>query len=311
MPEEQIQPASIDLRLDSVFWRQTSRSTIDLRRSKLLELSPRRYWTKSHLDPGECVVLKPGQMVLGRTFEVFTIPTTCAGKLEGRSSFARMGIAVHCSADFINPGYRGRMPLQLINHGKAPVRIFPHIPVCQLVLVKLSSEPDRAYGARELSSKYMDDDGGPSYWWRDKRIRGLQKAIGEHDVAQHIQDAILDIVGHREPELIERFESTVNRMRVGELSNADDVLDRFARYEDHRRLVSGIRRGVLVGAAPVASPPVASPPCFCPCSGRVFGPAPLRETDLRDERYSGVAASIGSSPDGSEPFVVAGRVPRT
>src|SRR5205085_4347843 len=120
------------------------------------------------------IVLKPSEMLLGRTYEIFTIPKDHAGKLEGRSSFARLGLAVHCSADFINPGYRGHMPLQLINFSRSSIRVFPLIPICQLILVRLSSTPTRVYGDRELSSKYMDDDGGPSYWWRDKRIKSLK-----------------------------------------------------------------------------------------------------------------------------------------
>jgi deoxycytidine triphosphate deaminase len=56
-PDDQIQPCSIDLRLDNVFWRQRSRAAIDLRRSKLLELSPRRHWKKIILEPGESITI--------------------------------------------------------------------------------------------------------------------------------------------------------------------------------------------------------------------------------------------------------------
>lgn len=122
-------------------------------------------------------------MLLGRTYDSFTIPPTLAGKLEGRSSFARMGLATHCSADFINPGYRGKMPLQLVNFGRTTIRLVPFVPICQLIFIQVSSHPERLYGERELSSKYMDDDGGPSYWWRDKRVKELQAALREHDLA--------------------------------------------------------------------------------------------------------------------------------
>ena len=68
-PDEQIQPASIDLRLDSVFWRQRRKKVIDLRRSKLLEMSPRRHWRRVKVEHGEHIVLRPGQMLLGRIME--------------------------------------------------------------------------------------------------------------------------------------------------------------------------------------------------------------------------------------------------
>jgi deoxycytidine triphosphate deaminase len=100
---------------------------------------PRRHWRKILLGAGESIKLRPGEMILGRTFEAFSIPRSCAGKLEGRSSFARMGLAIHCSADFINPAWRGRMPLQLTNLGASSIRS------CTLP-TNLSADADQAFG---------------------------------------------------------------------------------------------------------------------------------------------------------------------
>jgi deoxycytidine triphosphate deaminase len=125
LPTEQIQPCSIDLRLDSVFWRHRRGRPIDLRHARVADLHPRRHWRKIVLSSGQSVRLKPGEMILARTFEQFTIPRGYSGKLEGRSSFARLGISIHCSADFINPGYRGHMPLQIVNNGKSAVILVP------------------------------------------------------------------------------------------------------------------------------------------------------------------------------------------
>lgn len=197
VPDEQIQPCSIDLRLSNVFWIPARRGAIDLRKSRLLELSPRRHWKKVVLKPGESITIKPDRLLLGRIYEKFAMPVQSAGEIEGRSSFARMGLMVHCTGDFINPGYRGHMPLQLVNLGPNAIKVFPYVPICQLKLVRLSGRPARLYGERELQSKYMDDDGGPSYWWRDKRIRRLQKTLGEIDIAIAIQNSILDTIGFR------------------------------------------------------------------------------------------------------------------
>jgi|GEM_PF-758516 len=248
--EDQVQPASVDLRLDSTFWLQKSKKPIDLRRSKLLELSPRRHWSKVRLHWGESITLMPGQMLLGRTFEKFSIPQSCAGKIEGRSSFSRMGIAIHCTGDFINPGYRRRMPLEIFNCGRSAIRLFPLIPICQLIFVRLSSQAEIPYGAA-LSSKYMDDDGGPSYWWRDKRIRQLHTLLGEHDVSERVQDELLRLMGTRDPELIERFEQMVRNLKKDELTNSEEILERFAESEDKKLLLHRIYRGVLVGLAPL------------------------------------------------------------
>jgi deoxycytidine triphosphate deaminase len=184
-PDSQIQPCSIDLRLDNVFWLQRWGQQIDLRRTSLLEQQPRRHWEKRRLSDGQSITLRPREMILGRTYESFRIPAGFAGKLEGRSSFSRMGLAIHCSADFINPGYGGHMPLQLINLGTHTIKVYPYLSVCQLIVIKLSSKSARLYGDDDLHSKYVDDDGGPSFWWRDKRIRALQTALGMRSAGRH------------------------------------------------------------------------------------------------------------------------------
>jgi deoxycytidine triphosphate deaminase len=244
-PDDQIQPCSVDVRLDGTFWRQRSRKTIDLRRAKLLELSPRRYWSKIVLRRGDTITLRPGEMILGRTYETFSIPPTCAGKIEGRSSFGRMALSVHCTADFINPGWRGRMPLELVNVGRHTLQLFPLLPIGQVMFIRLSSRPQRLYGELSLFSKYMNDDGGPSYWWRDKRIQQLHVALAEHDATERVQREILDFIGPREPELIERFEKMIRRLRREDLTNSSDLLDRFARREDRLRLLTQVGRSAL------------------------------------------------------------------
>lgn len=241
--EEQIQPCSIDLRLSNVFWLPTSkRAVIDLRRSKLAEVSPRRHWRRVVLKPHESHTIRPGDILLGRTYEKFTMPHTYAGKLEGRSSFSRMGLAIHCTGDFINPGWRGHMPLQLVNLGPHPIKIFPYIPMCQLMLIKLSESPEHLYGAGELQSKYMDDDGGPSYWWRDKRINKLHERLNQRDVALAIQQEILETIGVQEPEVLERFERYVDSRPLGAVESAEVLLDRFAQSEETKRTIDKIWR---------------------------------------------------------------------
>jgi len=250
-PAAQIQPCSIDLRLDNVFWVQRSGKNIDLRSSQLLEIEPRRHWRRERLSANQSTTLKPGEMLLGRTYEEFTVPVGFAGKLEGRSSFARMGLAIHCSADFINPGYRGHMPLQLINLGGSTITIVPYLPICQLIVVSLSSASERVYGDRELYSKYVDDDGGPSYWWRDKRIKALHAALGNHNVSEAIQREILELIRPCEPEVIERLEKFVAPLPIGDLTNSHDILERFAVAEDQMRRITVLRYKFSLWLGPV------------------------------------------------------------
>ncbi|PHI35183.1 dCTP deaminase [Pseudoalteromonas sp. GCY] len=249
--DEQIQPASVDLRLSNSFWIPKKGGSIDLRKTALMELEPRRFWRKVALKSSDCITIKPNSLVLGRVAEKFSIPPDCAGKIEGRSSFARMGLTIHCSADFINPGYRGHMPIQLYNISPYPIKIFPGIPICQLKFIKLTSIPSRLYGEQELQSKYMDDDGGPSYWWRDKRIKKLQKAFTEYSVDLKTQEELLERIGIQEPEIIERFEVYVSTNPQLASEGVDLLLQGFTKKEDKLRIRDKLIKGISYSLFPI------------------------------------------------------------
>jgi deoxycytidine triphosphate deaminase len=256
--DEQIQPCSIDLRISNHFWKPSrrrywgrrplrpGRPAIDLREAHMNDLDPRRDWRPVVLGEGDVETIRPGQMLMGRVYERFAIPSTCAGKIEGRSSFARLGLFVHSTGDFINPGWSGYMPLQLYNAGPYPIRITPYLPICQLKLVQLSSEPDRQYGQEELQSKYVNDDGGPSFWWRDRRVRALQTRLGDVHAPVRLVQEVVDIVRFEDPELLARFQGFVADQRVQQLQSADDLLSRFVRRETWRRRFDRARIGAFV-----------------------------------------------------------------
>jgi deoxycytidine triphosphate deaminase len=247
-PGSQVQPCSIDLRVSEVFWRPRRRRTlwrrltpwrdrvIDLRRSSIHDLSPLRDWKRFEVKEGQTVTIKPGETIMARIYERFKMPRAYAGKVEGRSSFARMGLSVHCTGDFINPGWEGYMPLQLTNHGPYPIRLAPFFPICQLMLVRLSGEPERAYGDEGLSSKYDNDDGGPSLWWRDATVKQLQDRLGHASAHEAIRQEIVARIGSQSTEVISRLESDIDRRRGGQIENADEVLEWFSRREKLRRL---------------------------------------------------------------------------
>lgn len=242
---EQIQPCSIDLRLSNVFWsRRRSHwvrrilkrgPTVDLRRSHVQEIDPRREWRKTELADGQSMTIWPGQVLMTRIYEGFQVPPDLAGKIEGRSSYARIGLSVHCTGDFINPGWSGFMPLQLFNASPFPIKILPYLPICQLMLIGLSSKPERTYGDEDLASKYVNDDGGPSYWWRDRSVEALHSKLGSANMPVAIQNEIVELVKFEDPEMLARFEHFVARKRVGQVDNAQTVLDDFASAEGRQR----------------------------------------------------------------------------
>lgn len=247
----QIQPCSIDLRLSPVYWRYIGRGAVDLKGSHLLEVNPRRRWTRHELAVGESITLKPLDIVLGRIYERLTIPEDCAGAIEGRSSFARMGLSIHATGGFINPGWRGHMPLTLFNSGKATLRIPAYLPVCQLMLVKLTDRPGRVYGDASLASKYTNDDGGPSYWWRDKMLKQILSNMGWHDLDEEMQERLLEHIGLPSDDVLESLERLVASKPRRAFANSDELLEIFVEREDRTRMYDSILRNVAKGSFPV------------------------------------------------------------
>jgi deoxycytidine triphosphate deaminase len=260
----QVQPCSIDLRISNVFWRPSRRRRIsrrllpwrdhvvDLRHAQPHDIDPLRDWKRVDLSEGDALTVKPGDIVMTRIYERFRVPPGYAGKIEGRSSFARLGLAVHCTGDFINPGWEGFMPLQLFNAGPYPLRLTPFLDICQLMLIPLSRNSERDYGHADLESKYVNDDGGPSLWWRDARVRAIQARLGETVATERMQNEIIERVRFESPDVLERFQNYVRARRVDQTENAEQLLVDFARSEDRRRLLDGSALGsapLLLGAA--------------------------------------------------------------
>lgn len=159
LPDEQIQPCSIDLRLSDIFWIPKEDFKVDLRYVRGLAVFPEEHYTEYKINHNNPIALDPGKLLHARTYEEFTVPPNCAGQIIAKSSIARKGLMIHCVNGFINPGWRGHMPLQLVNLSQNSFEIFPYVFVCQLCLIKLTSIPTRKYGSP--SNIYMNDEGTP------------------------------------------------------------------------------------------------------------------------------------------------------
>lgn len=139
-PTTQLGPSSLDLRLglDLVTTRVIASTHIDLTAGKQkLNEQKSRYMRKVRLRPNDDFVLHPGEFVLASTLEFIRLPMDIAGRLEGRSSLGRLGLQVHATAGFVDPGFEGSLTFELINSGKLPVKIFPGIRLGQLCLFKI------------------------------------------------------------------------------------------------------------------------------------------------------------------------------
>lgn len=146
-----IQPSSIDLRLDRRFriFRSTRYSHIDPRQEQpdLTELIT--------VGEGEAFVLQPGQFCLGNTWEEIALPEDIVGRLEGKSSLGRLGLVIHSTAGYVDPGFRGHLTLELSNAASLPILLYPRMKIGQLSFLQMTTPADRPYGSKPLGSKYQ------------------------------------------------------------------------------------------------------------------------------------------------------------
>lgn len=156
-PELQIQPASVDLRLDAelVVYTLPHVPCLDPRDPASVEA----YTERVTVADGEAFVLHPGEFALGSTIERVRVPDDLVARVEGRSSIGRLAVVVHATAGFVDPGFDGRITLELSNLGRLPVKLYPGSRISQVVFHELSSRAERPYGAADRGSKYQHQDG--------------------------------------------------------------------------------------------------------------------------------------------------------
>lgn len=152
---ELVQPSSIDVRLDRQFrvFNNHLYTHIDPR-ERQDDLT-----TVVEVADGEPFVLHPGEFVLASTIETVTLGDHLAGRLEGKSSLGRLGLLVHSTAGFIDPGFSGQITLELSNVATLPIRLWPGMRIGQLCVFRLSSPAERPYGSSRLGSRYQGQMG--------------------------------------------------------------------------------------------------------------------------------------------------------
>lgn len=101
------------------------------------------------IDVDQSGFVVPGRtLVLGWTRERLALNEhgRVAARIEGKSSLARIGLAVHVTAPTIHAGFKApSIQLEIVNHGPLPIRLKPGMPVCQLIFEQTLGMPDRAY----------------------------------------------------------------------------------------------------------------------------------------------------------------------
>ena len=148
-----IQPASVDVHLDDsiLVFRNSRRPYIDIRQAQdgdgLTEMV--------EIDSESPFMLHPGEFVLGSTVENIELPEDLVARLEGKSSLGRIGLLIHSTAGYVDPGWKGHLTLELSNVSNLPVTLYAGMKIGQISFLRLTTPAENLYGSEALGSKYQ------------------------------------------------------------------------------------------------------------------------------------------------------------
>src|SRR5947209_9757662 len=159
-----LQPSSVDVRVDNLFrvFHNNRYPFIDVKQpqDELTELV--------EIDGDTPFGLHPGEFVLGSTLERIRLPDDLVARLEGKSSLGRLGLLIHSTAGFIDPGWDGHVTLELSNVATLPITIYYGMKIGQLSFMQLTEAAAAPYGSSTLGSKYQGQRGPtPSRYWQN------------------------------------------------------------------------------------------------------------------------------------------------
>ena len=151
--EQQIQPSSVDMRLGDEFkvFKVIRKPYIDPKDEEDIA----EYMESSTVPEGEAFIIHPNEFALATTQEYVKVPDDLVARVEGRSSMGRLGVTMHVTAGYVDPGFEGRITLEISNIGAMPVALYPGQRVCQLVFETMTTPAELPYGHPKRNSKYM------------------------------------------------------------------------------------------------------------------------------------------------------------
>ena len=159
-----LQPSSVDVRVDRFFrvFHNNRYPFIDVKQAQedLTDLV--------EIDGDTPFMLHPGEFVLGSTLERVRLPDDLVARLEGKSSLGRLGLLIHSTAGFIDPGWDGHVTLELSNVANLPITIYYAMKIGQVSFMELTEPAATPYGADGLGSKYQGQKGPtPSRYYKN------------------------------------------------------------------------------------------------------------------------------------------------
>ena len=147
--DDDIQPASVDLHLAGQVQQIIG----------ALEIDPQKPHDHAMMTFDNTYHLGSGQFVLGHTVEFIKIPDYLVARIEGKSSIGRLGLTVHSTAGYVDPGFRGQLTLEIKNNTDRMIRLYNGMKIAQLSFLQMTAAAERPYGSKGLRSKYQDQVG--------------------------------------------------------------------------------------------------------------------------------------------------------
>ena len=141
---DRVEPASVDLLLSGDFrvFEPNESTFIDLGYPETRLGLTKKVWRPDQF------VLHPGEFVLASTTEKVMLPSHIMARVEGKSSLARLGLIVHATAGFIDPGFEGTIALEMTNLLRIPIILRPFLPICQISFSYMNAPVDKPYSGR-------------------------------------------------------------------------------------------------------------------------------------------------------------------
>ena len=188
MNVKQIGSSSVDVRLGTEFRliRIVEQTHFDLSLPlRDIQKQVQEYTEVIHTQPMQPFILHPGEFALGSTLEYIVLPSDISGRLEGRSTWGRVGLQVHSTAGVVDPGFQGTLTFELHNMGKLPLPLFPGVRIAQIVLHQCTSPAIETYSEKKDAKYAKATATRDTMFFNDYEYRHIQEHLAKDRLSGH------------------------------------------------------------------------------------------------------------------------------
>lgn len=150
---EQLQPSSYDMRL------MANVRVFDNYEAEVIDVRMKQDVSRVVTVGENGFVLHPGEFILGSSIEKFGFAADMVGQINGKSSLGRLGLVIHATAGFFDPGFEGQATLEIANISRLPIKLYAGMKIAQMVFMETKTPADKPYGHPDLGSKYKGQCG--------------------------------------------------------------------------------------------------------------------------------------------------------